>query len=502
MKIIFFFNGTGTKVKGLMEPNSFNIQTKEKIPYKNKVIRVYIRGCEHEKVGDGIYFPNFAIITQYIRSFFKIDKTFDLQKLYNETFEQDWIEFKFNKTDKFNDLKKEIVDEIVIEGFSRGGVTAFALALELDSLGIPMHIIANQAVPGELVPELGLYDKYHDLTQCKNIRSATQLLAAHPKNHGSIKYTYLKQMVAQFSQSTAVSSFFIPQQIHDRDSLIVCYHIGNILLSLGFVDKEFTKEEKVYSGKRAANYEEKINAWYDGYSFIYNDNHGWVKGKHRYCFTPKELTQEIYGVKSSIPQDPYYVKWVQNKATIFIKEHGMENFSDINKEQAASIFSLSKEGYSSEFNQQLLAFLLTDNAKDFRHVINKTEEVCEYLTNTCHSELKDKYKNQAMYYKKAVFQLSYQYFNSEKKLTDKKTFKEALYQEEIKFRRNALHSHNDTLQLCLKFLTNFITHCSGIGLIFNMIHKYQTGNWLLFNHNEHVEMVRNNRMNLSDKFNI
>ena len=53
-------------------------------------------------------------------------------------------------TDTDKDTITNDINEITLEGFSRGAVKTFAVAKKLDNIGIPMHIIANQPVPGEV----------------------------------------------------------------------------------------------------------------------------------------------------------------------------------------------------------------------------------------------------------------------------------------------------------------------------------------------------------------
>lgn len=69
------------------------------------------------------------------------------------------------------------VDEIILEGYSRGVIGACATARHLNKHNIPMHIIADQPVPGT---SKYLKKDYSDMSECKNIRSATKESTATP----------------------------------------------------------------------------------------------------------------------------------------------------------------------------------------------------------------------------------------------------------------------------------------------------------------------------------
>lgn len=75
-------------------------------------------------------------------------------------------------------------------------------------------------------------------------------------------------------------------------------------------------------------------------------------------------------------------------------------------------------------------------------------------------------------------------------------FLNAIYQCELHFPEQALSIDSDRLRLCLRIITHFITHITGVGLLLNGINKYITGNWLLFSHSHNENIIRDNRMDI------
>lgn len=121
-----------------------------------------------------------------------------------------------------DDTTSEVnVEAITLEGFSRGAVTTFATAKKLDDLDIPMHIIANQPVPGEVGIAKGLYSRYCDLSACRNIRTAHTFWASYDLEQGFIHNYFLRQMRAKFPQHSNPQEVLVPHQHHLWIGLIV-----------------------------------------------------------------------------------------------------------------------------------------------------------------------------------------------------------------------------------------------------------------------------------------
>jgi hypothetical protein len=568
MKVIFFFGHSDCD-------GEINCAKKEKLmTFEDDVVRIYIKGCKYKEVGDGFYFPNLEIVTQKIAAAFnKEEKTLDYQKLTLDL-DKGLYAILCNKSLGKKPIK---VDELFLEGYSRGGVTTYAMAQGLDHLGIPIHLFVNQAVPGEQKPIKRLLSKYSDISACNNIKSAIQVVATHD-NSKALSHQIMKQMITKLPPETSASTFLVPHQAHheSQSSSPIHYHLGKRLAELGYV-KDNHYEQKIYDWYRFP---------YGTKSYLFETEEGDTNmQEHRgYCFTPSKLSQPIFNVDKTLEKDPVYTEFLIKEAQKILEDNTLV----LNEQQAFSILSLSKLHFDPKqrkaFHEEILRS--DEKAKKLQQIICKTEEICSYLkfkkrhsyaksenrlcslimmsdedfqskapqtlqapqyilTETAlyyqnpeddqplhlridNQELKNlhdyfskqsewpelrwvdimKIRHEAKHlvdgnlsawgknYQQKVYQLSFDFLQKENPSPkESKKFAQDLYRAELEFRKKAL-SKTSILRMCLRIITNFITHITGIGLMINAIHKYKTGNWLLFKHEEKAEVVRNNRRNL------
>jgi hypothetical protein len=73
-KVVFFFAGTGD------DGAYYAFDKEDSIQFKDDVIRVYIKGCQEEQVGNGFLSPDLDIAANNVRSAFE-SNTLDLAKL-------------------------------------------------------------------------------------------------------------------------------------------------------------------------------------------------------------------------------------------------------------------------------------------------------------------------------------------------------------------------------------------------------------------------------------
>lgn len=460
-KVIFFFAGTGND-------GSENMSDMESQTFQSDVIRIYIKGCHEERVGNGFLFPDLDIVANNVRGAFE-GKELDLDKL------------KANLGDGLLNIfgvvldKKIKVDDITLEGFSRGAVTTFATAKKLNDLNIPMNIIADQPVSGEsTVTKGGPYSRYCDLRDCHNIKSAYTFLASCNLEQGFIHNYFYRQMVAKFSPEVNAQQILFPHQNHLCSDSPIAYHIGRLMTRYGLILPSYN-----------SHYEAHIKNWY--------------RSQSRY-FTPYEFMQPIYGADGPINKDPIYLAVLIENANTVLTENNM-NFQSINHEQAAAIVSIATlpdEDMDGETKITLFKLVLK-NAKpagQFVKIVNKVTEICDHLHITTNDSSNKSYliKLYSGKYKKSVFLSSFAYLLKDNpNEQDKKDFASNIYKAECEFREQALGMDRDNKRIILKLLTNFITHITGLALIVNTINKVTTGNWLLFQHNRSENVVRDNR---------
>lgn len=535
MKIFFFFNGSDGNCQ-------INALYREFLGFDQDVLRIYVKGSKYETVGNGFYFPDLEIIASHVRNAFDENKCFDLKKFADAVGKGVCYRSPFTGS-------PFVPTEIALDGFSRGAVTTLAVAKKLDALNIPLRILANQPVPGEIYPYTPKFSRYFDLSGCKNILSATVLLARHIDSFFSM-IIFFRQMVAKFPDTIKPSIFYLPLQSHDYrlNESPARHHTGKRLAEWGYLKHtphEFTKKIHYWydSQKNQAiddeDYEselyylsdvpENTKVYCDSYIFsektaesfhisydgqkepIYDWDYKYNDERHKddyfrnhkdddsrkhgdYYFTPSRYTQSIFGAETTIGKDPCYIDWLIDKARNIISE-----ITDLpvvlNEDKAAAIVSVSR---LSLIDISWINALLheDENFSKLRQIINKTEEICLFLIDTCDRSGRELMRKHSASYKKEIFNRSYEFFTSSQTPNEKKQFADDIYQAELHFRANALSIEPDILRICLRILTNFITHITGIGLIINIINKCTTGNWLLFSHSYNENLIRDNRMDI------
>jgi hypothetical protein len=449
-----------------------------KINFDKDVIRIYIKGCHNERVGKGFLFPDLDIAANNVRRAFEKNQL-DLGKL-KENFGDGLYEI-------YGWSSEKEVDSITLEGFSRGAVTTFATAKKLDDLDIPMHIIANQPVPGETGIAKLLYWKYFDLRGCKNIRSAHTFLGSYNLEQGFLHNYFFRQMVAKFKSDIEAQEILFPHQNHLQSSgnSLIQRHIKKLMIQNDLLETNGNQLKK----NLLLTADQDIKKWYE-------INHKKV------CFTPPEFMQTIYGAEGLISKDPVFLDIAMDLAKKYCSD------SVDTSEQALAIIAIERlfaedENVGGVTKKDLYQWILKNDkqAKQFITIVNKVTEICDYLphviTETSASDKNKKLQEHGVDYKKEVFRLSYQFLCQDNpSIKNKNDFAQNIYRAESKFRKAALGIDRNMMRSILKLLTNFITHITGLALIINTANKMQTGNWLLFEHNRSENAVRDARKTL------
>ena len=170
--IIFFFGGTGAERSGFKEVSK---------KLDNNVIKVHLKGHYTSIGGTSIEgaIPDLDIGAKNIRNAFNNSKL-NLTSLLN--IYGDAIVNKEELKQIENQLKKStlhgqaniLIDSIGMAGISRGAVSCYSSARQLNDLNIPMDIFADQPVPGNsnlnINTDKSEFFKNCDLTKCNNIR--------------------------------------------------------------------------------------------------------------------------------------------------------------------------------------------------------------------------------------------------------------------------------------------------------------------------------------------
>lgn len=207
-KILFVFAGTGDTAKK-------NSEKYELDNYDDDVVRIYFNGCQDKVVGGSRVFgqlsPNLDIAGENVRSCFDKDGQLDI----------DALKKKFGNSVIVHptEVKSIIsVESINLMGFSRGAVTTFSAARHLDNLGKPIHIFAQDPVPGETrdkAQKKGTeFSKNHDLSHHKNIKKAQIVIGGYCSDINMIHDIFLRQMSPKFSTECDSHTYSVPKKHH------------------------------------------------------------------------------------------------------------------------------------------------------------------------------------------------------------------------------------------------------------------------------------------------
>ena len=471
-KLFFFFAGTGD------DGDNYAKYKEGNCTFKDDVIRIYIKGCHERQVGNGYVLPDLGIVANHILTAFD-EKKLNIKKL------KDNLGTGLLRVIPDNDIITGDINEITCEGFSRGAVTALAVALILDILGIWMNIIANQPVTGEVALMQRLFLRYSDLRACKYIKSAHTYLASYDLKQGFLENCFFQQMVPKFNDNVKAQIMLFPFQAHLKwySRSLIHNHIFKRMLELGLTNESF-------GCNKTEDFDKFIKVFYE---------------TDYYAFTPSKIAQNIMGAEGQIPRDPNYMEWIHESAQAYLKQAYLKLYSvtKLTDEQASAVNAL---GYLNDSNidnidnlENLYQLVLadTDVAKKFIKIINKVTEVCDYLPHAMNADDSDKHsliKIHAKDYKKAVFLASYAFLTIDKPNTDdKKLFADKIYQAECEFRKNALGIDRSLWRKVMCLLVNFMTHITGVALVVNTINKLKTGNWLFFKHTSSENIVKKRR---------
>lgn len=516
MKILFFFGGTGCVAA---DDCTFLERFQG---YDKDVLRIYLDGCQAPTVGNGTIFPNLDIVAARIQQTFSRTESgvfFNLEEFKRCFTSKNGAEAFKIKSDKALSNGSIQVDDICLAGFSRGAVTTFAVTQKLDQFDVPIHIFANQPVPGEY--SLQKTAPYATLAQCQNIASATVIVASHNRENGMLHDYFFKQMIPEFpTDCQSLNIFELPYQHHldwyeDRDLLE--YHFWYALSKNGYMRNGITLGPPQ--------------------SFIKNG----YKHNSDYCFTPEYYKQKTHTKNSRVQKDFLYFEVMRQELLKIIESADISNkVKSLGNERIQALYKINKL-YSREYPdlyQQLFNFILDENetnrdkVKKFVEIVNLVAEVSDYLSvrtryrsksyilsryfsrffslfgevdwrpkETKKSQLIAKH---AIPYQIEVITSTYQFLSlPEPTQIDHKTFAKHVRAAEEKFQKNALLTERGYVRQLLKFVSDIITFTTGDGLFSRNLPKSQTKlpaiNWFYFRPNRSTQMVAEMRKTVFNK---
>ncbi|KTD56036.1 hypothetical protein Lsai_2166 [Legionella sainthelensi] len=217
-KILFVFAGTGVNAQMIRDFTEGRTEDTGET-FNDDVIRVYFNGCQDKHIGGhsklkGYLDPNLDVVANKVRRAFSKDGvvTLNLSELKREFGSAVIIEPKEGLMDV------EEVNDITLNGFSRGAVATFATARALDDLDTPLSILAEDPVPGndrqDTYKHDSLYGKNFDLSHCSNIARGEILLGTYSKHNKGWENKWFRQMAPKFNTTTDSHIFMVPKKMH------------------------------------------------------------------------------------------------------------------------------------------------------------------------------------------------------------------------------------------------------------------------------------------------
>jgi hypothetical protein len=236
-KVLFIFGGTGDTAKQLLAADSRTRRDGIVESFKDDVIRVYFNGCQDSRISGlpigGMLGPHLDFTAAGVRLCFNERGELSLDKLKGE----------FGSAIIIEPSSDEVVavDEINLQGFSRGAVTTFATARYLDDLGKPISLFAEEPVPGNsknyAANRSSEFYKNKDLRACKNLRHAEVVLGVYSKDVHPIHNAYFRQMAPLFNEACSSTISTIPSSSHGDYSAQSINHKIAFLYNRGLTSK-------------------------------------------------------------------------------------------------------------------------------------------------------------------------------------------------------------------------------------------------------------------------
>jgi hypothetical protein len=223
MHLIIYFCGTGDGGSGFIDGYGYTED-------KANISTIFVQGCEHPDVCNGGLFPDLnAFAKRFVKNLFmQTDKGFSLTATSPETLEKLSIGIAGNHSKTKN--ADEAIESITLCGYSRGAVTCFEVAKQLNNIApkIPVDIVANQPVPGNCYQGLGTNAaSVADCSHLKNLRNVSVILGAYTgsilnyftkqEKTNPIHRGFFSQIVPKLPRSAKRDLIVIPRESHHQD---------------------------------------------------------------------------------------------------------------------------------------------------------------------------------------------------------------------------------------------------------------------------------------------
>jgi hypothetical protein len=419
-KLVFAFSGTGDNAENFRE-----LHEEKLVDFHDDVIRVYFNGCQDSAVGGrlitGTIDPDLDVVASGIRQCFNQKGELSLSQLKK----------KFGNAIHVvgaDDSNENIqVDEIHMTGFSRGAVTTFATARFLDDLNIPMHLFANNPVPGNSKTQAAKrnseYYKNHDLRGLQNLKSAEIALGVYKKNVNPIHNKFYRQMTPVFNDNCKNFMYVLPQEVHAQLDVLNRYE--NI---------------RFFENMKIADHKENYN----------------LNRRYSLDFVPKHLQQKFHtGIDKHIPLAMTYKNLLYDQV--------IKLYPSVKKEDSIKIgqalYALGTK-YDLIIEEELVPKIMydsTDEGKALREFIVEFNSINQYVF---HKTYNNEILEHVDVFKNEVYKMLIEYPGKDATYCQKQAFEATIFQQ-IALLKDKIpkKNHTELTKLMSEFLKdNIITH--------------------------------------------
>ncbi|CDZ79242.1 hypothetical protein BN59_03560 [Legionella massiliensis] len=192
MHLVIYFCGTGNP------GNSFPGQY-DYVPNDGNVRTVFVKGCEQPEVCNSGLFPDLkGFAGRFTQQLVGKDKKIAT----TEDKELESIGIRLDRTD-IQGVGDEEIESITLCGYSRGAVTCFEVAKELNKIAptIPVDIVADQPVPGNFYSGPGSnVASISDCSNLNNLRNVSIILGAYTGAKTSVNLSVKLEMPEDLTQ--------------------------------------------------------------------------------------------------------------------------------------------------------------------------------------------------------------------------------------------------------------------------------------------------------------
>lgn len=287
MHLVIYFCGTGEE---LTKGDKDNFAYLSQNP---KVSTLFVKGCHDKEVCGSSINPNLNKFAKRFMDAFEIIKEGPNKGKLKLKGDLDTLkDLGIGISSEFSTVRGEdlIIDDITLTGFSRGGVTCFEIAKQLQELEskkpvggkdeqtyTPVDIIAAEPVPGNSYNVPGTNARsIANCTHLKNLQHSTVILGAYTGQEvgegrtGLSRYLisvyhkgFFSQIVPRLPYTTKKDLIITPRGSHFDDRYKMATSMNHLHLQLA----KYSSEKKLVSEETVTQKRQEVELAYKGYKY-------------------------------------------------------------------------------------------------------------------------------------------------------------------------------------------------------------------------------------------